>query len=51
MHDENELNWIFSFLKRVQILHSHINNMILDNVMAQMDWKLKDMCLVFFFIF
>ena len=35
MHDENEINRIFSFKTHIQTLHTHINNMTLYNLMTQ----------------
>ena len=48
MYHENEINWIYSFKTNLQILHNHINNMILHNLMTQMDWTKRHLSGLYF---
>ena len=48
MYDENKINWIFSFKTHLQILHNHINNMILHDLIAQMDWTKRHVSGLYF---
>ena len=43
------INWIFSFRTHLQILHNHINDMILHNLMTQMDWIKRHVSGLFYY--